>query len=61
MMQWLVVVDGAFRFEVSGTWALCFSKPRGLMELVPLLGTAKQFLEHVSRAVFELYGVGASR
>ncbi len=61
MMQWLVGVDGAFRFEVSGTCAMCYSKRRGAMELVPLLGTAKQFVEHVPRVVFELYGAGAAR
>jgi hypothetical protein len=61
MMQWLVGVDGAFRFELSGTWVLCYSKRRGPTELVPLLGTAKQFLDHVPRVVYELYGAGAAR
>ncbi len=40
---------------------MCYSKRRGAMELVPLLGTAKQFVEHVPRVVFELYGAGAAR
>jgi hypothetical protein len=31
------------------------------MDLVPLLGNAKQFLDHVPRVVFELYGTGAAR
>ncbi len=61
MMQWLVGVDHAFWFEVSGPWVLCSAKRRPLTELVPLLGTAEQFLEHVPRVVYELYGAGAAR
>lgn len=61
MMQWLLGVDGAFRFEVSGTWVLCYSGRLRPMDLVPLLGNAKQFLDHVPRVVFELYGTGAAR
>ncbi len=58
MMQWLVSADGAFQFEVSGSWMLCFSKKRGPSELIPLLGTLKQFHEQVPRVVYELYGPG---
>jgi hypothetical protein len=61
MMQWLLGVDGAFRFEVSGTWVLCYSSRLRPMDLVPLMGSAKQFLDHVPRVVFELYGTGAAR
>jgi hypothetical protein len=61
MMQWLLGVDGAFRFEASGTWVLCYSSRLRPMDLVPLLGNAKQFLDHVPRVVFELYGSGAAR
>jgi hypothetical protein len=61
MMQWLVGVDGAFRFEVNGNQLLCYGKRRRPTELVPLLGTAKEFVDHVPRVVYELYGAGASR
>lgn len=61
MIQWLVAVDGAFHFEVSGNWMLCFSKKRKPIELVPLLGTLEQFHEQVPRVVYELYGRGAAR
>jgi len=61
MMQWLLGVDGAFRFEVSGTWVLCYSSRLRPMDLVPLIGSAQQFLDHVPRVVFELYGTGAAR
>ncbi len=37
---------------------LCFSKKRGPTELIPLIGTMKQFHEQVPRVVYELYGLG---
>ncbi len=58
MMQHLLQVDRAFQFEVSGKWLLCFSKRRKPTELIPLLGTLKQFRDHVPRVVYELYGPG---
>ena len=58
MMQWLLSAEDAFKFEVSGNWMLCFSKKRGPEELIPLLGTLKQFHEQVPRVVYELYGQG---
>jgi Protein of unknown function (DUF3137) len=61
MMDWLVAVDGAFRFEVNGNQLMAFSKRRQPTELVPLLGAAKAFVDHVPRVVYELYGAEASR
>lgn len=61
MMKWLLGVEGAFRFEVSGQWVLCFCKRLRPSELVPLIGNMKQFVHHVPRVVFELYGAGAAR
>lgn len=61
MMQWLIGVDGDFQFEASGKWLLCFSKRRRPTELIPLLGTLKQFRERVPRVVYELYGPDAGR
>ncbi|MEW6059205.1 MAG: DUF3137 domain-containing protein [Actinomycetota bacterium] len=58
MMQHLLHVDGAFQFEVSGKWLLCFSKRRRPMDLIPLVGTLKQFREFVPRVVYQLYGPG---
>lgn len=60
MMQWLLGVDGVFEFEVSGRWVLCYSKRRSPTDLIPLLGTLKQFLDHVPRVVYDLYGPGAT-
>ncbi len=58
MMQHLLQVDRAFQFEVSGKWLLCFSKRRKPLDLIPLLGTLKQFRDQVPRVVYELYGPG---
>jgi hypothetical protein len=58
MMQHLLLVDHAFQFEVSSKWLLCFSKKRPPMDLIPLIGTLKQFRDQVPRVVYELYGVG---
>jgi hypothetical protein len=51
----------AFRFEVNGTWVLCYRQPAGPSDLVPLVASTKRFVGHVPRVVFELYGTGAGR
>jgi hypothetical protein len=51
----------AFRFEVNGTWVLCYSSRLRPSDLVPLLASTKRFVGHVPRVVFELYGTGAGR
>ncbi len=61
MMQHLLHTERVFQFEVSGKWLLCFSKRRQPMELVPLIGTLKQFLDQVPRVVYELYGLGGQQ
>jgi len=61
MMQWLLGAGDQWSFEASGNEIMCFSKRRRPAELVPLLGTLKDFREHVPRVVFELYGSGAAR
>jgi hypothetical protein len=61
MMQHLLHVDPVFQFEVAGSWLLCFSKRRKPIELVPLIGTLKQFLDCVPRVVYELYGLGGQQ
>jgi hypothetical protein len=60
MIQWLLTVDGAFEFEVGARWILCYSKRRAPLELVPLLGTVKDFRDHVPRVVYDLYGLPPS-
>ena len=58
MMGWLLQAGSGFRFETAGTWLLCFSKKRRPSELVPLLGTLKQFRDQVPRVVYDLYPLG---
>ncbi len=57
MMDWLLRTDADFRFEVAGRWALASSKKRRPQDLIPLLGTLRQFRDHVPRVVYELYPV----
>jgi hypothetical protein len=61
MMQWLLSIEGAYSFEVSGGWILCFTKRRRPTELIPLLGTLQQFHQQVPRVVYDLYGSDAAR
>jgi hypothetical protein len=60
MMQWLIDVNDAFEFELSAKWVMVYSKKRAPSELVPLLATAQQFLEHVPHVVYDLYPIAAS-
>jgi hypothetical protein len=60
MMQWLLSTDRKFGFEIVGPWVLGQSKRRRPAELVPLLGTLKEFRDHLPRVVFSLYGTGSA-
>jgi hypothetical protein len=57
MMSWLLSTPDIFEFEVGGKWLLTFTPRVRPTELVPLLGTAKLFHEHVPRVVSSLYGL----
>ncbi len=57
MMRWLLQTDGAFAFETSARWMLVYSKRRRPTDLIPLVGTLKQFRDQVPRVVYELYGL----
>ena len=56
MIDWLLTVDVGFRFETAGPYVLCYGARRPPLELVPLIGTLKGFVDHVPRVVYELYG-----
>lgn len=56
MMRWLLATDRGFSFEASGGWLMVYSDRRGPAELIPLLGTLKQFREGIPTVVFDLYG-----
>jgi hypothetical protein len=55
MMQWLLTTGGRFGFETLDNQLLVFVKRLAPNELIPLLGNAKAFLDHVPRVVAELY------
>jgi hypothetical protein len=57
MMRWLLAADSAFRFEACGRWILVYGKKRRPRDLIPLLGTLRQFRGHVPRVVYDLYPV----
>jgi hypothetical protein len=60
MMQWLLQALPEFSYEASGRWLLVASKRRRPTELVPLIGTLRQFSDHVPRVVYDLYGLRAT-
>ncbi len=55
MMDWLMKHADGFSFEVAATEALCYQKKVAPMDVIPLLGTAKAFREHIPRVVYSLY------
>lgn len=57
MMRWLLGTDSGFAFEAVGRWLLVSSKRRRPTQLIPLLGTLRQFRDQVPRVVYDLYGL----
>jgi hypothetical protein len=55
MMDWLLKDGEGFSFEVAADRLLCFHRRLKPIELVPLLGTAKAFRDHIPRVVSSLY------
>jgi hypothetical protein len=55
MMDWLLQHAAGFCFETAATGLLCYQRKAGPQELIPLLGTAKAFREHIPRVVYSLY------
>jgi type II secretory pathway pseudopilin PulG len=60
MMQWLLATEKGWSYELSGPYLLCYHKRLRPVELTPLLGTMKEFRDHIPRVVYGLYGSGAS-
>jgi hypothetical protein len=60
MIEWLLQSGAGFSFEVVGDEMLCFCRKIGPMEVVPLLGTAKAFRDHIPRVVPSLYPLAAA-
>lgn len=55
MMEWLMQHADGFSFETAATELLCYQKKVGPEEVIPLLGTAKAFREHIPQVVYSLY------
>lgn len=55
MIEWLLQGGAGYSFEAVGDKMLCFCRKLGPMEVVPLLGTAKAFRDHIPRVVSSLY------
>jgi hypothetical protein len=55
MMDWLMNHAAGFSFEVAGQEALCYERKLPPVDMLPLLGTAKAFLDHIPEVVSFLY------
>src|SRR5439155_15340303 len=55
MMQWLLGQKD-WGFEMVGPYFLTFHGRLKPTQLIPLLGTMKEFRDHIPRVVYDLYG-----
>jgi hypothetical protein len=60
MMAWLLRDGGSWSYELVGPWVLVSCKRLRPTQLIPLLGTAKGFVERIPRVVFSLYAKDAA-
>jgi hypothetical protein len=58
MEQFLLDTGGAYSIEFAGSSALIYCKRLPPTGLVPLFGTAKGFVDHIPRLVWNEYGPG---
>lgn len=58
MMQFLLDADSAFSYEVVHNMLLVYCDRQKPLELIPVIGTVKEFHDQVPRVVYELYGEG---
>ena len=56
MMQWLLSCDRRFGFEIHAKGILIYSKRLKPTELLPLIGSLKQFRDRIPRLVWNEYG-----
>lgn len=55
MMHWLLSTGGMFGFEVVGPWLLVHARRLPPTELIPLIGTARAFGDHIPQLVRTQY------
>jgi hypothetical protein len=58
MIRWLLSTRGVFGFEVSGPGLLVWCGRVRPTELIPLVGSAALFRDHIPRLVWNEYGTG---
>ena len=58
MIRWLLSTRGIFGFEVSGPGLLVWCGRLRPTELIPLVGSAALFRDHIPRLVWSEYGTG---
>jgi hypothetical protein len=56
MMQWLMETEGGFAFEMNGPYVLTYCKRLRPVELTPLLGVLKGYVDHVPKVAYSYYG-----
>ncbi len=61
MEQFLMDTGGDYGFEFSGPTMLVYCHRLRPSELVPLVGTAKGFVDHIPRLVWNEYGTGPAK
>ena len=61
MINWMQSTGGDFGFEVNGPSLLVWSNRRRPTELIPLLGCAKMFCQHIPRLVWTEFGATPAR
>jgi hypothetical protein len=55
MIDWLLKNGAGYSFEIVGDEVMCYCEKLKPVALLPLLGTAKAFLDHVPGVVHSLY------
>jgi hypothetical protein len=55
MIDWLMQHGSGFSFETAGNEAICYERKLAPVDVVPLLGTAKAFRDHIPTVVSSLY------
>jgi hypothetical protein len=56
MMQWLLQSPEGYAFDMNGPFVLAYCKRLRPVELTPLFGTLKGYLEHVPKVAYSLHG-----
>jgi hypothetical protein len=59
MMHWLLGTEGGFGFEIAGPWVLVYCRRLQPMSLVPLFGSAREFVDAIPSLVRTEFGTGS--